>query len=547
MKQLIGEVINNFVIQEVIGEGSMGIVYRAYHPDLQRYTAIKLLRPEMIDIPDSFERFLQEARTAAQLQHKHIVNVINFGELQESYYLMMEYVEGASMRELIEENPDGISIEDTAVIFSQITDVLSFAHEQGVLHRDLKPDNILLTDSGDEASPYRAMVSDFGLVKIASGSLTHTMNGMTLGTPAYMSPEQCTGGITDERSDIYSLGVTMYEAVTGKRPYPIRNLFDAVKFHTSGKLIPPKAHNPEIPNRLNILIRQMLNADPDNRPASAAEVRTRLARFLPNYASKSESQMAQRIKKGMKLITAELNHDQVFASIREETLKEASKPISQCVVVSYQGRIESVHPPLIVGERLIVGRSNSADVVLGRQERYVSKKHCEIEVLKDRVVVRDLNSTNGTFLGDERLASSISYEWEFNTDINLGGYRLSLRQLNEGEKIEAGSPSEEEQTVIQGIFSLNCPDAEPHFVAIQKKPIVIGRLPECEMILPSGRVSKKHVEVELKGKEVFVTDLNSTNGSTLNGVKLISGKKVLWDGNAPLCIADFEISLVKGE
>ena len=546
MKQLIGEVINNFEIQEVIGEGSMGIVYRAYHPDLQRYTAIKLLRPEMIDIPDSFERFLQEARTAAQLQHKNIVNVINFGEIQESYYLMMEYVEGASMRELIEENPEGILIEDTAVIFSQIADVLSFAHEQGVLHRDLKPDNILLTDSGDEHSPYRAMVSDFGLVKIASGSLTHTMNGMTLGTPAYMSPEQCTGGPTDERSDIYALGVTMYEAVTGKRPYPIRNLFDAVKFHTSGKLIPPKAHNPNIPNRLNILIRQMLNTDPNKRPASAAEVKTRLSRFLPNFSTKSESQMAQRIKKGMKLITAELNRDQVFASIREETLKEASKPISQCIVVSYQGRIESVHPPLIVGEHLVVGRSNSADIVLGRQERYVSKKHCEIEVLKDRVVVRDLKSTNGTFLDDERLAPSISYEWEQNVDINLGGYRLSLRKLNEGEKIEA-EPPEDEPTVIQGVFSLNCPEAEPHFLAMHKQSIVIGRLPECQMILPSGRVSKKHAEIELRGKEVFVTDLNSTNGSTLNGHKLVPGKKVLWDGNAPLCIADFEITLVKGD
>lgn len=546
MKQLIGAVIDNFEIQEVIGEGSMGIVYRAYHHDLQRYTAIKLLRPEMNDIPDSFERFLQEARTAAQLQHKNIVNVINFGEVQESYYLMMEYVEGASMRELIEENPEGLAIEDVAVIFTQIADVLSFAHEQGVLHRDLKPDNILLTDSGDEHNPYRAMVSDFGLVKIASGSLTQTMSGITLGTPAYMSPEQCTGEPTDERSDIYALGVTMYEAVTGKRPYPIRNLFDAVKFHTSDKLIPPKAHNPNVPNRLNILIRQMLNADPQKRPASAAEVKTRLSRFLPNFSAKNDSQMAQRIKEGMKLVNSKADQDQTFASIREETLKEASKPISQCIVVSYQGRIESVHPPLIVGEHLVVGRSNAADIVLGQQERYVSKKHCEIEVLKDRVVVRDLKSTNGTFLDEERLAPSISYEWEQNVDINLGGYRLSLKKLNEGEQLGT-EPPEDEPTVIQGLFSINCPEAEPHSIALHKQPVTIGRLPDCQMMLPSGRVSKKHAEIELRGTEVFVTDLNSTNGSVLNGHKLVPGKKILWDGENPLCIADFEIALVRGE
>ncbi|MFT5194703.1 MAG: pSer/pThr/pTyr-binding forkhead associated (FHA) protein, partial [Candidatus Promineifilaceae bacterium] len=358
---------------------------------------------------------------------------------------------------------------------------------------------------------------------------------------------------TDERSDIYSLGATMYEAVTGSRPYPIRNLFDAVKFHTSGKLIPPKVHNPNIPNRLNILIRQMLNTDPDNRPASAAEVRTRLARFLPNYMEKSESQMVQRIKDGMKLVVPESSGGNAFASIREETLKEASRPISQCIVVSYQGHIESIHPPLIVGELLTIGRSNSANVVLGQQERYVSKTHCEIEVLKDRVVVRDLNSTNGTFLGDDRLASSISYDWELDVDINLGGYKLSLRQLNEGADVkseetpEEEKEEEEEDTVIQGLYSLKCAEAEPHFVALHKHAIIIGRLPKCHMILPSGRVSKNHAAIELNGKDVFVTDLNSTNGSTLDGQRLPPGEKVLWDQSISLYIADFEITLVKGD
>lgn len=525
----------------------MGIVYRAFHPDLQRYTAIKVLRPEMIDIPDSFERFLQEARTAAQLQHENIVNVINFGEIEESYYLMMEYVEGASMRELIEENPEGIDIGDVAVIFSQITDVLSFAHEQGILHRDLKPDNILLTYNPDESNRYQAMVSDFGLVKIASGGLTHTMNGMTLGTPAYMSPEQCTGIDTDVRTDIYALGVTMYEAVTGKRPYPIRNLFDAVKFHTSGKLVPPKALNPHVPTRLNILIRQMLNSDPDKRPASAAEVKSKLSRFLPNSGSLTDSQMLLRIKQGMKLTGSENSKERAFAQIREETIKEASKPVSRCIVVSYEGRIESVHPPLIVGEKLIVGRSSMSEIVLGRQERYVSKKHCEIEVLEDKVVLRDLNSTNGTFLGTNRLTPLITYDWETDIEINLGGYKLSLRQLKDDQPL-VQEPPEEEQTIIQGQYLLTCRKGEPKkLVLYPNMPITIGRLPDCELVLPSGRVSKKHVQIELKDTQVLVTDLNSTNGSVINGHRLISGKQITWDGNAPLCIADYEIELNKSD
>ena len=545
MKEVIGQVINNFEIQEIIGEGSMGVVYRAYHPDLQRYTAIKVLRPEMIDIPDSFERFLQEARTAAQLQHENIVNVINFGEIEESYYLMMEYVEGASMRELVQENPQGIDVKDIAVIFSQIADVLSFAHDAGVLHRDLKPDNILLTSNEDDEGKYRAMVSDFGLVKIARGeSLTHTVNGMTLGTPAYMSPEQCTGSETDARTDIYSLGVTMYEAVTGQRPYPIRNLFDAVKFHTSGKLVPPKALNPDIPNQLNILIRQMLNTEPEKRPGSAAEVKNRLARFMPNSQALSQSQMIHRIKSGIRLTSEPSDSQFLFSSIREETLKEASTPISRCIVVSYQGKIENILPPLIMGEELIVGRSNTADIVLGRQERYVSKKHCIIEVLGDRVMVRDLDSTNGTFIGDNRISSTTATAWDEEKDINLGGYKLALTSVKDAEKIQIDQ-DEEEGTVIQSQVSITCSEAKPESVSLLGSTVYIGRLPECQMILPNGRVSKKHVQIDFEGQEVFVTDLNSTNGSTLNGRRLVPGQRVMWDGNASLKIADFEIDLIK--
>ncbi len=545
MKEVIGQVVNNFEIQDILGEGSMGIVYRAYHPDLQRYTAIKVLRPEMISIPDSFERFLQEARTAAQLQHENIVNVINFGEIEDSYYLMMEYVEGASMRELVEENRQGIAVADLAVIFTQIADVLEFAHDEGVLHRDLKPDNILLTNNEDEPDgQYRAMVSDFGLVKIAHGeSLTQTVNGMTLGTPAYMSPEQCTGTDTDARSDIYSLGVTMYEAATGQRPYPIRNLFDAVKFHTSGKLVPPKALNPDIPNRLNILIRQMLNPDPDKRPASAAEVKKRLARFLPNARSIRQSQIHARLREGAGYVPDPTDSQFLFSSIREETLKEVSKPISRCIVVTYKGRVESVYPPLVEGERLIVGRSSNVDIVLGRKERYVSKQHCEIVVVGNRVEIRDLESTNGTFIGETRIGAA-STEWPEDQDINLGGYKLSLRSVSEGEKLK-DEGKEEERTVIQGQFILSCVGAKPDLVNLAGDPVIVGRLPACQMILPNGRVSKKHLQIETEGDQVFVTDLDSTNGSSLNGVRLTPGTKVSWDGNAPLKIADYEILLTK--
>src|SRR5687768_16439381 len=136
MNNLVGHVINNFEIQEIIGQGGMGIVYRAYHPDLQSYAAVKIMRPEYANQPGFYERFLQEARTAARLTHPGIVDVINFGRYQDGYYLMMDYIEGPNLRSLIQEHTSGLPLWDVVQIFLQIAEVLEFSHAAGVLHRD---------------------------------------------------------------------------------------------------------------------------------------------------------------------------------------------------------------------------------------------------------------------------------------------------------------------------------------------------------------------------------------------------------------------------
>ena len=243
----IGKVINNFQIQEVIGQGGMGIVLRAFHPELQSYAAIKIMRPELARQAGFYERFLQEARIAARLKHPNIANVFNFGAFEESYYLMMDYIEGPSMRQHLRENKTGMPLYDVLQIFIQIADVLEFSHKQGVYHRDLKPDNILLTTSIEPDVPFRAVITDFGLVKLVNNSILETQKGVSVGTPAYMSPEQCLGKEVDGRTDIYSLGVMLFEACTGQRPFPIRNLFDAVQYHRSGTPVSLKAHLPTVP------------------------------------------------------------------------------------------------------------------------------------------------------------------------------------------------------------------------------------------------------------------------------------------------------------
>jgi serine/threonine-protein kinase len=286
--RLIGQVIDNFEIQGVLGKGGMGTVYKAYHPALQLYSAVKIMRPDLAVQRGFYERFLQEARTIARLGHPNIVDVINFGKHEDSYYLMMDFIEGPSMRQLVKENPQGMPVWDVVQIGWQIADVLVYSHDAKVLHRDLKPDNILLTRSVMPNRPYKVIVTDFGLVKLGQGSLLETQEGISLGTPAYMSPEQTRGQDVDGRTDIYALGVLLYEAAAGRRPYPIRNIFDAARFHSGGKLASPRAYNAAVPRELESIILKMLQPDLKKRTASAAEATDALQGLLDQLNQEGE-------------------------------------------------------------------------------------------------------------------------------------------------------------------------------------------------------------------------------------------------------------------
>ena len=544
MKDLIGKTINNYRIEELIGEGAMGLVYRAYHPDLQQFAAIKWLRPELVNQEDSYERFLQEARTAAQLKHENIVKVINFGELANSYYIVMDYIEGINLRDLINANPEGIDLETVVKIFIQISDVLTFAHDQGVLHRDLKPDNILLSMEPD--GDYRAMITDFGLVKIAHNSLTNTREGTLIGTPAYMSPEQCSGGQIDSRSDIYGLGVMLFEAVTGKRPYPIRTLFDAVKFHNSGQYVDARAHVGQLPKRFNILIRRMMNTEIEKRPPSAEEVKKELSRFYRQTDELSPITEAPPARSepenpGLSSGTATFQPDEAFTS------ENLNGSIPYCIVVSYKGQVQKVYPPLNEKDNLVIGRHAGADIILSGPERYVSKEHCRIRVRNQQVTIEDLSSTNGTFLGNERLKPKQMYDWRESQDINLGVYKLTLKHVASklGSDTLADLPQIEEDTMIQGRLLVKCKGAEPEELPLLAEPIIIGRLPSNHLVLSNARVSKKHCRIENKNGDPYITDLGSTNGTFMGNSRLTPNHPTMWDGSSNLRIGDFVIIISK--
>ena len=552
--KLIGQVIDNFEIQYVIGRGGMGIVYRGYHPDLQKYVAVKILRPELALQQGFYERFLQEARTIARLEHPNIVDVVNFGRFQDSYYLMMDHIDGPSLRLLIQENERGLPPADSVQIAWQIADVLAHSHAAGVLHRDLKPDNILLTRSNRPNLPYRAIVTDFGLVKLGEGSLLQTQEGISLGTPAYMSPEQVQGREMDGRTDIYALGVILYEMVTGQRPYPIRNVFEAAKHHASGAYVSPRARNPAVPTELDSVIRHMLAPKVDRRLANAEAAIDELQEviFILDDAGEraSESEIRERIIASGLRSAVTPNPDEAATTPTVNPLE--GKAARQLYVrVSYRDEWEEKAYPLGPNP-VIVGRLPSSEIILTRPGmRYISKRHCEITLRDDEVFVRDLGSTNGTILDGEPLEANVPYPWPPTAELHLGPFTLVLSSAKELESVPSppgglatASRSAVPTTRIRSALRLSCANAVPsRLPLLSEHPVLIGRSINCDMVLDHPHVSKRHCRVQLVDGQVEIIDQRSTNGTFLGERRLPPHTPVPWKESPTISVGPFVVTL----
>jgi eukaryotic-like serine/threonine-protein kinase len=232
-----GQQIENYRIDGVISEGGMGAIYRATDANLMRPVAVKVMHSDLAADPSFQDRFLQEARAAARLDHPSIVRIYHFGRESDLLYIVMELVDGLSLgayiRQLARLN-QVVRLEETLTLIAQAADALGYAHRQGIIHRDVKPDNILVKrlDQSDRPGdpPLRAMLTDFGLAKLMEAE-GETQAGLMMGTLPYMSPEQVLDRPVDGRSDIYSLGVVLYQLATGKLPLDITTPERALQAH----------------------------------------------------------------------------------------------------------------------------------------------------------------------------------------------------------------------------------------------------------------------------------------------------------------------------
>jgi hypothetical protein len=264
--------VGSYRIERCIGEGGMGRVYEAVHPNIGSRVAIKVLTRDVAQNPHIVERFFEEARSVNRIRHEGIVNVLDLATLPDGRpFILMELLDGGSLAQLIASS-GALSSTRVVDIGSEVLDALAAAHAEGIVHRDIKPDNIFITRSG------RAKILDFGIAKLlpqGAAAATTTNTGL-VGTPQYMAPEQAAGGRIDGRTDIYALGLVLYEALTGVRAFDAPSLYELLKQQVEVMPPPPRVHVPGVPEVVEAAVYRALAKLPEDRHADAASFRAAL-------------------------------------------------------------------------------------------------------------------------------------------------------------------------------------------------------------------------------------------------------------------------------
>jgi serine/threonine-protein kinase len=277
---VIGQLFGNYRALALLGEGGMGAVYLAEHPEIGRKVAVKVLRAELGKDPQLLVRFLNEARAANAIRHPNIIEILDSGSNADGVpYLVMELLEGESLAGRLR-RLGRLPVEGALAVAHQTASALGAAHAKGIVHRDLKPDNLFVVPEPMDPGRERVKVLDFGIAKLQrtdKGDSVRTRTGTLMGTPVYMSPEQCLGTKElDHRSDVYALGVILFEMLCGRPPFVSEGFGELVNMHLNVPPAPPRSLRPELSEPLEALVLRMLAKKPEERPQSMAAVMSAL-------------------------------------------------------------------------------------------------------------------------------------------------------------------------------------------------------------------------------------------------------------------------------
>ncbi|HDQ73049.1 MAG TPA: FHA domain-containing protein [Chloroflexi bacterium] len=372
-----GRTIGGYQISDEIGRGGMAAVYRAYQPQLERWVAIKILDASEASGQEFLARFRREARAIAALRHPNILTIYDYGEEHGTAYIVMEYVSGGTLKSRLSEQ--AMPWPDVAALVLPIGQALAYAHSEGVVHRDVKPANVLL------ARPDWAMLADFGLVKLVGHQKGITRPGVTIGTPAYFSPEQAAGDEVDHRTDIYSFTVLLYQLLTGRLPFEADSPVELMLKRLHSSPPSPRSFNPSLPSQLETIMMRGLARRPDMRYATMTE-------FL-NDLSRVPGATGRVVSSG-----------QPAPSSATARLGSLSPVVGPRLVIAGTGAALALP---IQGE-VLIGRADARstpqpDVDLeshGGAQAGISRRHARLLYYEGGWMLEDLHSTNGTFLNN---------------------------------------------------------------------------------------------------------------------------------------------------
>jgi len=392
---LIGKTLGKYRLVEYLGAGAMARVYKAYHASLDRYVAVKVLHAYFASDENFIEQFTREARSLATLRHPNVLQVYDLDTDAGMPYIVMEYIEGNTLGDLVakyRKKHVRIPLAQGVRVVNSIGAALSYAHKRGIIHRDVKPSNVLHEKTG------RVVLGDFGLARLLNGK-RHSQTGTVTGTPAYMSPEQGLGKSRGVTSDIYSLGVILFELAIGQLPFEDDNPYALVMKHVKEPLPEPKSLYPELPDPIEKVIVKSLRKNPAERYQSVDAFLDDLGKYDADV--KTATLPMVRLARDI-----ESNQDQ-----RENFAIPPMPPTTEDAEVSlYFGDTGQILT-LERGNEYVIGRKSRKqpvvpDIDLTPFKAYewgISRIHSNLEIGPQAVTITDLGSSNGTWLGSTRL------------------------------------------------------------------------------------------------------------------------------------------------
>lgn len=431
---LLNRTIKHYRIEKVLGAGGMGAVYRAIDLQLQRPVAIKVMHPNFAIQPEFQQRFLQEARASAALDHPNIIRIYEFDLDNNMLYMVTELVSGGSLRDYLKqlyEQRKFIEVSEALALTRQVADALGYAHQQGLVHRDVKPDNVLLkaASSSDEAIAFRAILTDFGLAKLAEGGVQSVVNNPT-GTLPYMSPEQAMADKLDGRTDLYALGVMLYELTTGRLPFLPQNLPEAIKMHTTVQPERPTAVRASLSPALEEVILKAMAKNPKDRYQSGAELAKAIRQVEAvggqvKRGADGGKKQAEAAPEKVESLSTYLQSMAQAAAMSPSPEMPQNTSANDRLVITTEGEAPRFYE--LTKNVIEIGRDPQLDLSLTSPK--VSRHHARLERRKDgQYTIMDLGSSNGTYLGDAKLLSNIPEVWTLDKPVRLGNFWLTLQR-----------------------------------------------------------------------------------------------------------------------